>query len=66
MSGDDLRRRRLELGLSREELADVFRVDPRTLRRWECEKTAISAPGAVELALERLEERARIKEAPAA
>lgn len=51
----ELRERRLALGLATKELAALYKVDPATIARWENGSKPISVAGAVELALRYLE-----------
>ena len=50
MDGDDLKRKRLELGMTQVELAKVLRVDVSTVSRWE--RDLRSVPPHLDLALE--------------
>jgi transcriptional regulator with XRE-family HTH domain len=52
MTSEDLKRRRLALGLSQVELAGLLHVDPMTVSRWERGQHRI--PEAVALAVQHL------------
>lgn len=58
MNPADLRRRRLRLGLSREQLAHAVGVSPLALRAWEDGTAAVSCPRALEQLLRQREEPA--------
>lgn len=52
MTPSDLRAIRKSLGLSQSALAERLRVDPRTVRRWECAEREI--PPYLDLAVQHL------------
>ena len=56
MNPSDLRRRRLRLGLSREQLAQAVGVSPLMLRAWEEGTAPVSCPRALEQLLRQREE----------
>jgi transcriptional regulator with XRE-family HTH domain len=56
MTSSDLRRRRLRLGLSREQLAHAVGVPPPMLRAWEEGTAPVSCPRALEQLLRQREE----------
>jgi len=58
MKQPDLKSRRLALGLSQPELAEVLGVHPMTLSKWEREVLAV--PIYIDLALEALENRQKL------
>jgi transcriptional regulator with XRE-family HTH domain len=62
MTGENLKRRREELGLSQALLARRFGVDVMTVSRWERGDRKITAPGAIRLALDYL--RLHVKHGP--
>ena len=57
MNPSDLRRRRLRIGLSREQLAHAVGVSPLTLRAWEEGTAPVTFPRALEQLLRQCEER---------
>jgi DNA-binding XRE family transcriptional regulator len=59
MNSADLRRRRLRIGWSREQLAHAVGVSPTTLRAWEDGTAPVSCPHAVEQLLRQREEDTR-------
>ena len=59
MQPDELRERRLRLGLSQSQLAARLDVTKETVSRWERGALNIAAPGMLDLAVHALECRAR-------
>jgi DNA-binding XRE family transcriptional regulator len=59
MTASELRRRRIRLGLSREQLAHAVGVEEQTLVDWEEGAAAIKVPHALEQILRQREERER-------
>jgi repressor LexA len=55
MSGDELKRRREQLGMTQEQLAQALGVAPNTVARWERGERSI--PPHLALALETIERR---------
>ena len=55
MSGDELRRRRLDLGYSVHGLAEILRAQPGALEAWE--QGSVPVPPAIDEALRALEHR---------
>lgn len=55
MTGDELRERRLALGLSQAALAGILGLDVMTVSRWERGARSISMASVVDLALQQLE-----------
>jgi transcriptional regulator with XRE-family HTH domain len=51
MTGSDLRRRRLRLGWSRNQLAHQLGVSPEAVAEWEEDASSIRFPAAVEVVL---------------
>lgn len=56
MNPSDLRRRRLRIGLSREQLAHAVGVSPIVLRAWEDGTAPVACPRALEQLLRQCEE----------
>jgi DNA-binding transcriptional regulator YiaG len=57
MTGEELRRRRLRAGCSRDDVAQAIGVSASTVRAWEDEADRISCPAALEQVLRRFESR---------
>lgn len=55
MDGDELKEKRVALGLTQAELAEILDVKPNTVARWE--RGLLSVPRTVELAMEAVERR---------
>lgn len=55
MEGDQLREKRIALGLTQAQLAEILDVKPNTVARWE--RGLLSVPRTVELAMETVERR---------
>ncbi len=53
MEGDALREKRIALGLTQVQLAEILDVKPNTVARWE--RGLLSVPRTVELAMETVE-----------
>ncbi len=53
MEGDKLKEKRVALGLTQAQLADILEVKPNTVARWE--RGLLSVPRTVELAMETVE-----------
>ncbi len=57
MEGDELREKRIALGLTQAQLATILDVKPNTVARWE--RGLLSVPRTVELAMETIERRSK-------
>ena len=57
LSGQELRRRRLRLGLSRDQLAQSVGVPPATILAWEEDTAAVAFPHALRQILQQSDER---------
>lgn len=55
MEGDKLKEKRIALGLTQAQLAEILDVKPNTVARWE--RGLLSVPRTVELAMETIERR---------
>jgi transcriptional regulator with XRE-family HTH domain len=53
MESDELREKRIALGLTQAQLAEILAVKPNTVARWE--RGLLSVPRTVELAMETIE-----------
>jgi transcriptional regulator with XRE-family HTH domain len=53
MRGDELKEKRVALGLTQAQLAEILEVKPNTVARWE--RGLLSVPRTVELAMEAVE-----------
>lgn len=57
LSGQELRRRRLRLGLSRDQLAHSVGVPPATILAWEEDAAEVACPNALRQILQQSDER---------
>ena len=57
LSGQELRRRRLRLGLSRDQLAHSVGVPPAMILAWEDETAEVACPNALRQILQQSDER---------
>jgi transcriptional regulator with XRE-family HTH domain len=57
MKGEEIKRARLSLGLSQEELAQLFGTTGNTVARWERDESTPAYPGILRLAFEALQVR---------
>lgn len=53
MEGDELKEKRIALGLTQAQLAEILEVKPNTVARWE--RGLLGVPRTVELAMETVE-----------